>query len=363
MSRTAPTSPRPLVAGAVVLALLLAGCGSDELGGTVVKDGLGCTITTAERSADDAPTIEAGSEVSDATATDDLVEGDKKACKADTTKYLTIDLVGATVADGKVFNTTFDDPQPLTVRLGTGQLITGLETGLTDMAVGSRRQILVPAAEAYGETGDEALGIPADADLEFVVDLISLTDAPVYCNPATGIPEADGKPTTADFTLPTEATEGEVEVTVLREGDGAEVTDVSYPTVHYLGIACSNGQQFDSSWDRGEPFQVALGTAEPTATVGSVIEGWTDGLVGQKAGSLVQLDIPAELAYGASGRPPQIGQNDPLTFVVEIIETTEETPEDPTTTTVAPAEGEATTTVAPATSEDTTTTATEEGGQ
>lgn len=345
MSRTASPSLRPLAVGALALALLLAACGSEELGGTVVKDGLGCTITEAERNADDVPTIEKGSSVSDATTTKEVGEAEEKACKADTTKYLTIDLIGATVADGKVFNSTYDDPQPLTVRLGTGQLITGLETGLTEMPVGGRRQIVIPAAEAYGETGDEALGIPADADLEFVVDLISLTDAPMYCNPANGIPEAEGKPT--DYTLPTTATEGDVKVTVLKEGDGPEVTDRSYVTANYLGIACSNGQQFDSSWDRGEPITVALGDAEPTATASSVIEGWTEGLVGQKQGSIVQLDIPAEKGYGASGRAPAIGPNDPLTFVIEIVETTEEPPADPTTsTTVAPAEGDATTTTA-----------------
>lgn len=344
MSRTARTSLRPLAAGAIALALLLAACGSEELGGTVVEDGLGCTITETERQADDVPTIEAGSSVSDATTTKTLVKAEEKACKADTTKYLTIDLVGATVTDGKVFNTTYDDPQPLTIRLGSGQLITGLETGLAEMPVGARRQIVIPAAEAYGETGDETLGIPADADLEFVVDLISLTDAPVYCNPANGIPEAEGKPT--DFTLPTEATEGDVKVTVLQEGDGPEVTDTSYVTANYLGIACSNGQQFDSSWDRGEPITVALGDAEPTATASSVIEGWTEGLVGQKQGSIVQLDIPADKGYGATGNPPAIGPNDPLTFIVEIVETTEEAPADATTTTVAPAEGDATTTTA-----------------
>ncbi|HRW38953.1 MAG TPA: FKBP-type peptidyl-prolyl cis-trans isomerase, partial [Aquihabitans sp.] len=331
MARTARTTSRPLVAGALVLALLLVGCGSDELGGKVVKDGLGCTITEADRRADDVPEIDAGAKVGDATKVTDLEKGAEKACKADATKYLTVDLIGATVADGKVFNSTYDDPQPLTVRLGTGQLIQGLETGLADMKVGARRQLLIPAAEAYGETGDEGLGIGKDADLEFVVDLISLTDAPTACNPSPGIPEAEGKPTLADFTLPATPTEGDVKVTVLEEGDGAEVTTKSYPTVDYLGIACSNGQQFDSSWDRGEPIQVALADAEPSATAFSVIQGWTDGLAGQKVGSLVQLDIPSEKGYGEQGNPPAIGPNDPHDEGERIVDTTEEAPADPTT--------------------------------
>ena len=48
-----------------------------------------------------------------------------------------------------------------------------------------------------------------------------------------------------------------------------------------------------------------------------MIPGWTKGLLGQKQGSTVQIDIPFEDAYGAAGRPPAIGPSDPLTFIVQ----------------------------------------------
>ncbi len=81
-----------------------------------------------------------------------------------------------------------------------------------------------------------------------------------------------------------------------------------------------------------------------SAVAFSVIPGWSDGLVGQRQGSLVQVDIPFAQAYGAEGRPPSIGPSDPLTFVVRVIEVSQEPPPDPaaeTTTTVA---GDVTTT-------------------
>lgn len=134
----------------------------------------------------------------------------------------------------------------------------------------------------------------------------------------------EGKPESVE--LPDEAPVDEVGVTVLREGDGPEVTDASYVTVHYSGIGCFSGEEFDSSWNRGEPITAALGTAAPTATAFSVIPGWTEGLVGQQQGALVQIDIPSDLAYGPEGRPPTIGQNEPLTFVVDLVEVTEVPP-------------------------------------
>ncbi|HWJ98258.1 MAG TPA: FKBP-type peptidyl-prolyl cis-trans isomerase [Acidimicrobiales bacterium] len=145
------------------------------------------------------------------------------------------------------------------------------------------------------------------------------------CAPLGDIPEGgEGKPATVD--LPADKTTGEVVTTVLEPGDGPEVTDASYVTVDYLGIACSTGEQFDSSWDRGEPITIAMPSVPPTDTAFSVIPGWNQGLVGQQQGALVQLDIPSELAYGAQGNPPDIAANDPLTFVVRIIEVSDTAP-------------------------------------
>jgi peptidylprolyl isomerase len=83
-------------------------------------------------------------------------------------------------------------------------------------------------------------------------------------------------------------------------------------TMQYVGVAYSTGQEFDASWDRGEPFEFQLGA-------GMVIPGWDQGLVGIKPGGRRELIIPANLAYGPQGQPPAIGPNETLVFVVDAV--------------------------------------------
>ena len=81
--------------------------------------------------------------------------------------------------------------------------------------------------------------------------------------------------------------------------------------MQYVGVAFSTGEEFDASWDRGEPFEFTLGN-------GDVIAGWDEGIVGMKEGGRRKLTIPAEQAYGAQGSPPAIGPNETLVFVVDL---------------------------------------------
>jgi peptidylprolyl isomerase len=99
----------------------------------------------------------------------------------------------------------------------------------------------------------------------------------------------------------------------LKEGDGAEVTAASNLTVNYIGVSCSNGKIFDSSYSRGQPAQFSLA---------SVIKGWQDGLPGMKVGGQRLLGIPAAQAYGSDGRPPTIAPDESLWFVVEVVDAT-----------------------------------------
>src|SRR5215211_4566842 len=83
-------------------------------------------------------------------------------------------------------------------------------------------------------------------------------------------------------------------------------------TVHYVGVSFSTGAEFDSSWDRGQPFPVPLGQ-------GAVIAGWDRGLVGMREGGRRVLTIPPQLGYGREGYPPSIAPNETLVFVVDAI--------------------------------------------
>ena len=82
-------------------------------------------------------------------------------------------------------------------------------------------------------------------------------------------------------------------------------------TVHYTGTL-ENGTKFDSSVDKGQPYTFRIGT-------GVVIKGWDEGIMTMKAGGKRRLIIPAELGYGAEGRPPKIPPNAPLIFEVELL--------------------------------------------
>lgn len=97
----------------------------------------------------------------------------------------------------------------------------------------------------------------------------------------------------------------------LQDGTGTEVKKGDQITVHYTGWL-SNGQKFDSSRDRGQPFDLVIGQ-------GQVIKGWDEGVPGMKVGGRRKLIIPADLGYGAQGQPPTIPANATLVFVVEVV--------------------------------------------
>src|SRR4051794_24157730 len=83
-------------------------------------------------------------------------------------------------------------------------------------------------------------------------------------------------------------------------------------SMQYVGVLFKGGTQFDASWDNGSPFNFTLGK-DP------VIQGWKQGLVGIKPGGRRELIIPAKLAYGKQGRPPQIPPNSALVFIVDAL--------------------------------------------
>lgn len=102
----------------------------------------------------------------------------------------------------------------------------------------------------------------------------------------------------------------ELKSATLVEGTGAAVQSGQTVDVNYVGVTYADGKEFDSSWSRSEPFSFQVGA-------GNVIKGWDQGLLGAKVGSRVQLDIPADLAYG---KKPSGGQPaGTLRFVVDVL--------------------------------------------
>ena len=100
-----------------------------------------------------------------------------------------------------------------------------------------------------------------------------------------------------------------------KTGDGATATSGNKVSVHYTGWLYNNGAKeakFDSSVDRGQPFQFTLGAHQ-------VIAGWDEGVAGMKVGGKRTLIIPPELGYGARGAGGVIPPNATLMFDVELL--------------------------------------------
>ena len=179
--------------------------------------------------------------------------------------------------NGNKFDSSKDHGEAFTTSIGVGQLIQGWDIGLIGMMAGGSRSLIVPAELGYGD--HEIPGIPANSTLLFDIELISIK---------------------AGLTI-----------TDINIGDGKTVEVGDMISIHYTG-KLENGNKFDSSIDRGTPFECTIG-------VGQLIQGWDIGIVGMKEGGKRTLVIPSELGYGKRGAGAKIPSDATLVFEVELI--------------------------------------------
>ncbi|RAU39492.1 MULTISPECIES: FKBP-type peptidyl-prolyl cis-trans isomerase [unclassified Pseudomonas] len=104
----------------------------------------------------------------------------------------------------------------------------------------------------------------------------------------------------------------ELQIIDVQEGTGKAVVKGALITTHYTGTL-EDGTVFDSSWQRGKPFQCVIGS-------GRVIKGWDIGLMGMKVGGKRQLRVPSHLAYGERSMGAHITPHSNLNFEIELLE-------------------------------------------
>ncbi len=179
--------------------------------------------------------------------------------------------------NGKTFDSSIGG-EPFTTPIGVGQLIAGWDEGLIGMKEGGTRSLVIPPELGYGDA--EIPGIPAVSTLMFEVELIKVKD---------GL---------------------KIEDIVIGVGDKVQVGDRI--SIDYTGELL-DGSKFDSSVDRGIPFQTRIG-------VGQLIQGWDIGIIGMKKGGKRKLTIPSELGYGEKGAGAKIPGGATLVFNVKLLE-------------------------------------------
>lgn len=115
--------------------------------------------------------------------------------------------------------------------------------------------------------------------------------------------------TKPEIDAPLEAAPSDLAIRDLIEGDGAEAKAGDTVTVHYVGVEYESGEEFDSSWGRGESIQFPLR---------GLIQGWQDGIPGMKVGGRRELIIPPHLAYGPAGGHFLGGKT--LIFIIDLLD-------------------------------------------
>jgi peptidylprolyl isomerase len=187
--------------------------------------------------------------------------------------------------------------EPVKMVLGSfDQMIKGSNEGITGMKPGGVRTIIIPSEMAYGSTG--AGPIPPNTDLKLYVEVMDVKEAKVV------------KQWEYDSTA-VKTTPSGLKYVILKEGEGEKADSNDVVTVHYSGFLL-NGEKFDSSVERDEPFTLTLGRR-------LVIPGWEEGIALLNKGSKAKLIIPSELAYGQRDMGT-IPPGSTLIFDVEIVD-------------------------------------------
>lgn len=242
-----------------------------------------------------------------------LIEGDGDTVEEGKQVSANMTLVNAA---GETVESSYDNGQPAGFPMDTEQINESLFNAMDGTSVGSRILLTLNGPPATGEPTQTLVYVIDIEGVEEVTQPLERAEGEAV-EPEDGLPkvtlDGDGKPS---LEKPRGDAPGELVVQPLIEGEGEEVQEGQTVSVHYSGWLWDSGEQFDSSWETGQPFSVTdVGN-------GPVIQGWNEALVGQKVGSQILVVIPPDLGYGAQGQPPSIPADSTLVFVIDVLSTT-----------------------------------------
>jgi len=223
---------------------------------------------------------------------------------------------------GKKALTSYDQGEPVPLRLSGDQLFPVLVEALVGKPVGSRVAVAAAPKDAYGSAGAEQLGIKPEDSVLFVADVISVKPSDVLEGPTgeeaedtSGLPtivEEGGTITGLSFADAADEPAPDVELTTLIEGNGEPIRDDSLVTMNYVGQIYGAREPFNNSFAQ-EPATFGVG-------FGGLIPAWDSALKGVKTGSRVLLSVPPEEGYGAEGNPSiNVTGDDTLVFLIDVL--------------------------------------------
>ena len=235
--------------------------------------------------------------------------------------FATLEITAKAINAQKDFINSKKEGKPIDFEVGTGQLGIGFETGIAKMKIGEVAMIIVPFNLAFGAQGMQRY-IEPYATIVFEIKMLSISTADeIKAKRDKEAKNAMAKSNAAvkDYLkankITAKPTASGLYFVETVEGSGKQAVAGKKVKVHYTGTLL-NGTKFDSSLDRGQPFEFTLGQ-------GQVIRGWDEGVALMKEGGKATLIIPSDLGYGPRGAGASIPPNATLVFEVELLEVVE----------------------------------------
>ncbi len=220
--------------------------------------------------------------------------------------------------DGTKLYSSWDKGIPMTIEFGKKFDTEGIDIALSRMNKGSVARLIIPSKLAFGEKGRPPF-IPPYSPLLYDVEIVDIKSK--IDKQKTNQEQVEKLRLSEQKRIEEYLVKNNLKVKPqanglyfieLKKGQGVPPKTNQTVRVHYTGWLL-DGTKFDSSYDKGKPFEFILGR-------GNVIEGWGKAVAQMQAGSKVKIILPSHLAYGERGAPPKIPPFAPLVFEIELLD-------------------------------------------